>query len=393
MAQVRSLKINVVVGGRFHAEQLYLCLTALGHDVHIYATSPARYFKGVPKPKITFIPKPAQLIQKGLRVRAPPWLSEWSSVAFDALVARLMRPADLVWGFNGDSYLTAQRIKAQGGIYVCDRACPHILTQEALLMREAEITGYPYARQTRRTLQRFLGEYAIADQTVVPSRYSADSFPDHGICQDRIAVAPLDANAPPPLEQDAPRIRFDGVEEGDILVGMVGGSFLRKGILYLLRAVAALKRSEIRIVLRANQANILAHPEARKLCEELRVVFVPYLDDINSFYRSVHMFVLPSVDEGFGMVVYEALRNGVPVIATDHVGAIDGMESGRHFLKVSAQDAEGLRQAISQLADDPELRARIGASGCDFHRVRTSTGGQYQKALAEILKPYCDTAL
>lgn len=383
-----SLKINIVVGGRFHATQLFKGLTSLGHDVHIYATSPARYFTGVPSAKVTFFPKPAQLIQKLLKVRAPRWLSELSAFIFDLFVARMMRSADLVWGFNGDSYLAGCRIKSQGGIYICDRACPHILTQEMLLMQEAENVGYPYSPHTRRTLNRFMAEYEIADRIVVPSQYSARSFAKHGITQDRLALAPLDANAPLPLEQSAELICFDGAKPDDILVGMVGGSFLRKGILHLLRAIKAVGRPDIRLVLRANKASILLHPEARQLCKELRVLFVPYLDDINCFYRSVHMFVLPSIDEGFGMVIYEALRNGTPVIATDHVGAIDGMESGRHFLKVSVQNEEALSQAITQLADDPELRSCIGSEGLNFYRSRSLYGSQYQRSLAEILYPY-----
>ncbi len=385
MANPRKLKINIVVGGRFHAAQLYQCLTTLGHDVHIYATSPARYFKKVPRDRVTFIPKPAQLIQKGLKVRAPRIVSEWSSTAFDVLVSRIMRPADVIWGFNGDSYLTARRAKARGEIYVCDRACPHILTQEALLVRESAELGYPYARQTKRTLERFLGEYALAEKIVVPSQYSARSFPKHGIEDTRVTIAPLDANAPKSAVNDADKMTFDGASETDILVGMVGGSFLRKGILYLLRAVDAMGRDDIRIVLRAHAKGILKHPEAAQLCQKLRVVFVPYLEDINRFYRSLDMFVLPSVDEGFGMVVYEALRNGTPVIATDHVGAIDVMTPGEHYLQVPAADAKRLASAISSLAEAPAKRAQLGSAGQAFYNARMQGGGHYQAAVKAIV--------
>ncbi len=129
----------------------------------------------------------------------------------------------------------------------------------------------------------------------------------------------------------------------------------------------------------------MQHAEARMLCEQLGVVFVPYLKDINSFYRSLDMFVLPSVDEGFGMVLYEALRNGIPTIASSHVGAIDGMESGRDFIKVPARSAAHLADAIGRLASNPSLRDRIGANGQAFHKSRMAHGGQYQNAVSDIL--------
>jgi glycosyltransferase involved in cell wall biosynthesis len=385
MAEYGKMRVNIVVGGRFHAGQLYEALTEIGHDAHVYASSPARYFRSVPANRVTFVPKPVQFLQKGLKIRMPRWMAEHSATLFDLAVSRLMRPADIVWGFNGDSIISARRIKNLGGHYVCDRACPHILAQQELLQRESEQTGYPYSPLTSRALQRFLDEYAIADRIVVPSTYSARSFPAHGVGSDRLAIAPLDANAPMPLDREAATVLFDGVPDGEILIGMVGGSFLRKGILYLLQAVDALGRRDIRIVLRADATSILRHDEARRLCQRLNVIFVPYLNDINSFYRSVDMFVLPSVDEGFGMVVYEALRNGTAVIATSNVGAIDGMEPSRDFLKVPARDVAALSAAIARLAADPAERTRIGAAGRAFHARRMSGGGQYRKAVQNII--------
>ena len=201
-------------------------------------------------------------------------------------------------------------------------------------------------------------------------------------------IAPLDANALPTSVKTTELLSFDNAKCGDIYVGLVGGSFLRKGILHLLRAVKSLNRSDIRLVLRSSKSNVQIHPEARRLAKELDVIFVSYLDDINRFYRSIDLFVLPSIDEGFGMVVYEALRNGAPVIATDHVGAIDGMKSGTHFLQVPAQNEEALALAITKLADDPDLRSRLGSGGLDFYRSRQHHGSVYQKALSELLYPF-----
>jgi len=385
---VRALRINVVVGGRFHAGQLFTALTELGHDVHIYTSSPARYFSDVPSTRITFFPKPSQLLQKLFRRRMPRWTAELSAIAFDAVISRSMRPADLVWGFNGDSLYTGRKIKRTGGTYIVDRACPHFLTQEAQLVEEAQRTQYPYARFSNRIRQRFIDEYALADAIVVPSAYSARSFSDHGVDHAKIHVAPLDANAPPLLPHDRSVPEFRGAQAGRLRVGIVGGSFLRKGILHLLRAMAAIDDPDTRLLLRADRNIVAGHREADQLAKQIDALFIPYLPDINQFYSAIDIFVLPSIDEGFGMVAFEALRAGVPLIASTNVGAIDGMTPERDFLLVPAGDAQALKDAILRLRDDAALRTRIGNAGRDFYVRRQAAGSQYQWKVAELIQQF-----
>lgn len=380
------LKINIVVGGRFQAAQIYDALVFLGHDVHIYASSPARYFKTVPKDRVTFIPKLAQLLQKGLKKRMPRWLSEWSSIAFDRIVVSVMRPADIVWGFNGDSLLSGRKIKSTGGVYILDRACPHILAQESLLKNESKSTGYPYSPLTERLRARFLAEYDVADLIVVSSEYSLSSFLSRGFTEKKVLKAPLDANAPKPSGKYTSRMKFDGCSQEKFCIGMVGGSFLRKGIIYLLRAVASLDRSDIQLLIRTTPHNVTQHEEAKALVDQLGVVFVPYLDDINSFYQSIDCFVLPSVDEGFGMVLYEALMNGTPVIATNHVGAIDSMVPGKDFLEVPPANEQALAEAICILHNDTKRRKQIALAGKNFYKSRLAGGGQYMQSVERVLQ-------
>ena len=253
------------------------------------------------------------------------------------------------------------------------------------MKKESKSTGYPYAPLTKRLETRFVSEYDMADFIVVPSEYSASSFFDRGFPKDKILKAPLDGNAPKPFAKDIAKIEFDGCSKETFCVGMVGGSFLRKGLIYLLRAIASLENLDIQLVIRTTPSNLTQHNEARELVERLGVVFVSYLDDINSFYQSIDCFVLPSVDEGFGMVLYEALSNGTPVIATNHVGAIDGMKPGIDFLKVPAANEQALAKAISALACNEESRKKIGVSGKQFYQSRLSEGGQYKVAVERIL--------
>ncbi|MDA0167190.1 glycosyltransferase family 4 protein [Solirubrobacter ginsenosidimutans] len=94
--------------------------------------------------------------------------------------------------------------------------------------------------------------------------------------------------------------------------------------------------------------------------------------DLRNLYAGSDVVVVPSVPtrdflEPWGLVVNEAFHQGVPVIATDAVGAAAGglVRHERTGLVVPAGDAEALRGALRRLQDDPALRAQLGAAGRD----------------------------
>jgi glycosyltransferase involved in cell wall biosynthesis len=93
-------------------------------------------------------------------------------------------------------------------------------------------------------------------------------------------------------------------------------------------------------------------------------------ETLRGFYAGSDVVVLPSIPtrdfrEPWGLVTNEAFNQGVPVIATDAVGAAAGglIEHERTGLVVPAGDAEALAGALRRLHDDPALRTRLGAAG------------------------------
>jgi glycosyltransferase involved in cell wall biosynthesis len=93
-------------------------------------------------------------------------------------------------------------------------------------------------------------------------------------------------------------------------------------------------------------------------------------ETLRAIYAGSDVVVLPSIPtrdfrEPWGLVTNEAFNQGVPVIATDAVGAAAGglIEHERTGLVVPAGDAEALASALRRLHDDPALRTRLGAAG------------------------------
>jgi glycosyltransferase involved in cell wall biosynthesis len=85
-------------------------------------------------------------------------------------------------------------------------------------------------------------------------------------------------------------------------------------------------------------------------------------DALVADYARADVFVLPSRSEPWGMVLNEAASAGLPLVATEESGAAhDLIENGVNGFRVSADDVGALRECLTRLAQDRELRARAGS--------------------------------
>jgi len=114
---------------------------------------------------------------------------------------------------------------------------------------------------------------------------------------------------------------------------------------------------------------------------------------LRDMYAAADVLVVPSIPtrtfrEPWGLVVNEAMNRGLPVIASDAVGAAAGglVRDGRNGLVVGAGDPVALAAAIRRLAADRELRARLGAGGREDVAAYSfeAWGGGFSRALASV---------
>jgi glycosyltransferase involved in cell wall biosynthesis len=115
--------------------------------------------------------------------------------------------------------------------------------------------------------------------------------------------------------------------------------------------------------------------------------------ELRNFYAAADVLVLPSIPtrtfrEPWGLVVNEAMNRGLPVIASDAVGAAAGglVRDGRNGLVVPAGDSAALANAMRRLAADAPLRARLGEWGARDVRAfsHEAWAEGFSRALASI---------
>jgi glycosyltransferase involved in cell wall biosynthesis len=212
-----------------------------------------------------------------------------------------------------------------------------------------------------------------ADMVIVPSQAVQEDVMQHlHITTDRLAVIPEGCERRfSPLTEPARLAQMRqayGLPSQYLL--FLGTLEPRKNVTTLLQAFAHLRQAQeidpaLRVVIAGApgwQTATLYHT-VRRLRLENAVVFPGFIAeaDLPDLYRGAQIFVFPSLYEGFGLPVVEAMGCGVPVIASN-TSALPEVTGGAALL-VDPLDVAGLAAAIRELGHNDGLRQRLRCQG------------------------------
>lgn len=352
-----KIKINIVVGGTFHIAMLVEKLENLGYDVKIYTSTPKFKFKKESfYDQVVYIPMLFQMYRKISKRLISSNMKYFDKILFDKIVSLVMRRCDVLYGFAGASLFSGQKTLSQGGRYLLDRACPHIEFQNSLLKIESRILNVKYLELGRAMIKRCLEEYDSADRIIVPSNYSEKTFLERGFSGGKIKVAPLEAKILTPSEKN-----FKNFKKKEIIFCSVGGGLLRKGFLYLLRAWDNIQLKNSKLYLKTNKRELEQNEEMFQILQKNKnIIFHGYYEDINDFYNQCDVFCIPSIDDGFGMVVPEAMANSLPCIVTENVGASSLIRNSENGFVVPIQAEKEIETALEYFYNNRSEVKRMG---------------------------------
>lgn len=182
----------------------------------------------------------------------------------------------------------------------------------------------------------------------------------------RIRVIPQGVDEPPPLaDGEMERVLAEhGLEPWYLL--FVGTIEPRKNLSRLVQAYASLEEAERRAVgplVLAGPQGWLGRWELSRVLSQRGVRWLGYLprEELEAIFRGAGIFVYPSLYEGFGLPVLEAMARGVPVI-TSRTSAMLEVAEGAALL-VDPTDVMDIRKALRRLAGDGDLRAELAELG------------------------------
>ena len=204
------------------------------------------------------------------------------------------------------------------------------------------------------------------DGVVAISKKIADLLAEGGVRKEKIRV--IHSGIDPAPFQKAQGV---GPKSGLLVIGTVAVLEERKGHRFLLEAAALLKQQGHRLTYRfAGEGTQRDH--LRKVALGLglqeEVVFMGFVSDIPSFLSTMDIFVLPSLYEGLGVAVLEAMAAGKPVVATKVGGLTELVEDQMTGLLVPPEDPSALARSISRLVSQRGLAEEMG--GRAWERVQ-----------------------
>ena len=349
------MKIVIATGRQAHYRLPANAFVRRGHDVSLHSATPRGRMRGFnPAVKNQLIPAPVAMFSALTHRRTPLIMDELESFLFDNWVAHTLSDCGLLLGASTSSLASGKAAQRMGGIFVLDRACPDIRAQQQMMVEEARKVGGTFRTNSPWFIERQTEEYVQADFILSPSNFSRRSYPEH--LRSKVVLAPLYG-----CIQVVPRLAKPA--RSTFVLGVVGGGPLRKGFLYLLQAWKELALPNAELKIRTSN-EVFAYPVLRQLLAEQPTVRVTaYIADINGFYDDCDAFILPSVDDGFGLSLIEAMARGVPSIATRNCGASELLVPDRDFLLIDAFCVEQIKDAVLRLYESRDLRERLETSG------------------------------
>jgi glycosyltransferase involved in cell wall biosynthesis len=267
----------------------------------------------------------------GVRTRA-------SAAEFDAYAARRLPAAEHLIAFNGQALIQFAAASGAGyrsiALVSANSHMRRVIRQHERARRMYPLEGSWASRMLRRNLR----EYERSARVYVASRYSYESFLEHGFPEQRLAWFPL---APHPrFDRSSDPQRSDRFE-----IVYTGSLAVHKGVPLLIDAVRRLPYDDLRLTLVGGWGSRGMRRFVERACAADRRIEAKPGDPLPRLRRAT-IAVHPAFEDGFGYAPAEALACGVPVIVSDDTGMKDLIESPRAGLVIPTGDLDALASAI-----------------------------------------------
>ena len=151
-----------------------------------------------------------------------------------------------------------------------------------------------------------------------------------------------------------------------IILGTVCRLEPQKGIRYLLLAMKTILTKFPDVKLEIVGTGSLLN-ELQNLANELKISnsikFLGKFADVIPFYKRMDIFVLPSLYEGFGIVILEAMAMGIPIVATNVDGIKEVVINGESGILIPPKNPEAIANAVNYLIDNPRVSEKLITEG------------------------------
>ncbi len=272
---------------------------------------------------------------------------------------------------------------ANGGPPLTVRARKVVTLLDLIWLHQREAWGTPAAVRTMALLTRISARTAHRVITISESARD-DIVRSFGLAAGKVDVTPLGVRIPTKVRPRPP-------DTAPALVLCVAQKRPYKNLASLIHAIAELPEERPELVLPGAPTEHEA--ELRALADRLgvaeRVRFPAWVSDeeLEALYGEATCFVLPSLIEGFGLPVLEAMARGIPVACSDRPALPE--VAGDAALQFDPTDQSAVTGAVRRLLRDSDLRKELSALGLErakqftWRRTAELTLESYRRAVGD----------
>ncbi len=350
------MRVTVTTLGRFHAFDLAAQLHRHGVLRKLITVYPKNYVQkwGIPPEKvISLLPLGAffRLVNHVPRVLKSP-MNVLCLALYDWIAAWLLPwDSDIVIGWSGCCTRILRRARKNRAITIVERGSAHILTQLELLKR---VSPMAEAGTPKWVIRHELTEYREAAYIMLPSEFAVNSFLAQGIPEEKLLKNPYGVD----LSSFQRQPKSDNV----FRVIHCGAITLQKGVHILLQAFCELDLPDAELWLIGSVAPEM-EPYLNRFCHPgiIKKGTFPQ-SELYRYYAQGSVFCLCSIQDGFGMVLIQAMACGLPAIATVHSGGPDIISDGQEGFLVPVGNVTAVKEKLKWLHEHPAEREKMGVA-------------------------------
>lgn len=282
-------------------------------------------------------------------------LHETVYARFSQAVARVSRrrETNIVYGLSGYMQECLRDSRIQTKTTIVDHGSLHIETEKRILGEECARFGFATFGnwQYEWLVQRMRNEFRTADYVVCCSDLARQTMIEHGVEEKKLVVHRLGVN----LTEFVRLPDQQRSSDSRIRLLFVGAMTPLKGLHYLLDVFPKLdSNTELWLVGALPTDPVLARmiDDCKRRTGRLQVIGPVPQAELNKIYNQCDVFVLPSLSDGWGMVVSQALACGLPAVVSDMTGAKALVKPGRNGFVVKSGDATDLADKLALSIDN-----------------------------------------
>jgi alpha-maltose-1-phosphate synthase len=262
---------------------------------------------------------------------------------YDRWLKSQLRREDFLLSSYGYANESFEWLKKHGGLTFLDAGNSHPKQFWDIMTEEHRVWGFDAPPVARHHFFRSMRMMESVDYIFSPSNYVTDSFLQRGFPAERILHLPYAVNfehfSPPPFSRPSSR---------PLSVICTGAVSFRKGAPYLLEAMRLVRKKVRNSRLLLTRGISPGMESILSKYGDLEIDWSPHLphEGLSKRLWEGDIFALPSLEEGMGRTVQEAMACGLPVILTPNCGAVDFVKEGLNGSVIPIRNPEALASAI-----------------------------------------------